>query len=143
MRVPLALLFAVGLVLGCRGQPVGGKVPRVSPGKAAGVAAGAAALTTLAAPDYAKRQQEQRGDKRGPKTQTVEETVPAGVLDRAEAEEEEKAEEPCQKKAELETVDAKQRPELFPHVKSKLPKPCEQKEEAGEMVQPIAKPANL
>lgn len=84
MRLPVVLL-ASALAASCGGKPVGGKVPRVDPAKAAGVAAAAATLATLADPDHAKRIQERKGDDGRPgKTKDTGEQVPEEVLARAE-----------------------------------------------------------
>ena len=142
MRVFLRLL-PLALVVACGGGPVGGKMPKVDPAKAAGVAAAAAALTTLANPDHAKRIQERKGgDGRPGKTKENHEQVPEEVLTRSEdyarakeymdaKEEAEAQERACSKTSEeagAKQGEAKQRLELIPTDNAaKAPsKPCAQ-----------------
>lgn len=145
------LSLALVCVGACGGKPIGGKAPRVSPGKAAGVVAAAAALTTLADPDHAKRIQERKGgDGRPGKTKENHEQVPEEVLTRSEdyakakaymdaKEEAEEPKPPCRKNSEEPVVDQrdeKQRLDLIPGVKGQVAplEPCvpEEDEETDE-----------
>lgn len=72
------------LLVGCGAapnQPVLANAPRPNPAAVAGVAAGAAAAMTLASPPRGPEKKQESTDMKG---KTVKETVPAGVLDRAD-----------------------------------------------------------
>ena len=74
----------VVLIAGCGAQPnqpVLANAPRPNPAAVAGVAAGAAAALTLASPPRGPEKKQQSTDMKG---KTVKETVPSGVLDRAD-----------------------------------------------------------
>ena len=76
--------MALLVVAGCGAQPnqpVLANAPRPNPAAVAGVAAGAAAAITLASPPRGPEKKQQSTDMKG---KTVKETVPAGVLDRAD-----------------------------------------------------------
>jgi hypothetical protein len=78
--------FALALVLiaGCGAQPnqpVLANAPRPNPAAVAGGAAAAAAAITLASPPRGPEKKQESTDMKG---KTVKETVPSGVLDRAD-----------------------------------------------------------
>jgi hypothetical protein len=74
----------IAVLAGCGAQPnqpVLANAPRPNPAAVAGVAAGAAAAITLASPPRGPEKKKESTDMKG---KTVKETVPAGVLDRAD-----------------------------------------------------------
>ena len=128
MRVFRALisLALIGVpAAACGGKPVGGKVPKVSAAKAGGVAAAAAALTTIADPAAAKHRQEHRGGERPTKAQTVDESVPEGVLARSENDEDAESV-PCKKPVAAPAEgESESRVQLIPTVDNRKPQPNE------------------
>jgi hypothetical protein len=77
-------VIAVGI--SCGGPPVGSKVPRPDPGAVAVGAAAAATALTLANPNLAGQKTNEETDGREPReSKEPRETVPMGVLDRAES----------------------------------------------------------
>jgi hypothetical protein len=80
----LGLTCAMTLAAACGGEPVGSHVPRPNPAHVAGVAAAAATALTVADPDAARKNPE-KPDQPERRPVAVDESVPADVLDRADA----------------------------------------------------------
>ncbi len=119
----------VALLASCGGKPVGSKVPRANPTDVAVVAAAAATAMTLANPDAAGRKPESDEQAERKPQNVSKEPMPAGVLDRAEANQDEDEDlPPCKKpdkdKKSGEADKSSKTVELFPTTPSTAPKRC-------------------
>lgn len=112
----LGLVFAAS----CGGHPVGSKIPRPNKNVAGALAAGIAGALTVANPKLSGRKPESDDDKHNRPTR-VKESVPEGVLDRADAAKHSgDKDEPCPKGKQADSK-AKPRLELVPRAKTDKP----------------------
>lgn len=115
MRAWLPIVGLAVAAAGCGDKPIGSKIPRPNKKAAAGIAAGIAGALTIANPKLAGRKPESDENKNNRPTR-VKESVPEGVLDRADAKHDGTKTDPCAKREK--TGDAKaSKLELVPRPK--------------------------